>query len=183
MKTLTIMLGVLRGKSWYLRCRVMRRLLNHTGEYGFRALKRLLAALAAVALLSAPALAEEEMWADLWGYALRGYDPVAYFTDGEAVEGSPEHVATWRGAMWSFASAEHMAMFEADPEAYAPQFGGHCAWAMSKGRESSVDPHAWDIVDGKLYLNYSPGMQATWRENMQANIAEATLRWRELRGE
>ncbi|MEM1422277.1 MAG: YHS domain-containing (seleno)protein [Pseudomonadota bacterium] len=139
-------------------------------------------ACAAVAGGPQVARAETPTWADLWGYALRGYDPVAYFTRGEAVEGDPEHRLEWRGVMWSFASAEHKAMFEADPERFAPQFGGYCAWSMMQGRRSSVDPHAWDVIDGKLYMNFSPGMQAAWREEMARNIAEAEKQWAQIVG-
>ena len=85
--------------------------------------------------------------------AIRGYDPVAYFTDNKAVEGKEEFTHEWKGAKWYFASAEHRDMFAADPEKYAPVYGGWCAYAMSQGVALSIDPNSWTIYEGKLYLN------------------------------
>ena len=107
------------------------------------------------------------------GLAIRGTDPVAYFTEGEAVAGNSEYQTEWNGAVWQFASAENQELFESDPEAYAPQYGGYCAKAMSEGNVVSVDPEAWKIVDDKLYLNYSKGVQQQWLEDVEGNIALA----------
>ncbi|MGB3203059.1 MAG: YHS domain-containing (seleno)protein [Nodosilinea sp.] len=111
------------------------------------------------------------------GLAIRGADPVAYFTEGKAVQGSADYATTWNGATWRFSSAENLAIFEANPEAYAPQYGGYCAWAVKKGSLASVDPEAWKIVDGKLYLNYSAGVQKQWQGDVAGNIAEANQNW------
>ena len=98
----------------------------------------------------------------LGGVAIKGTDPVAYFTLGEPVKGSKDFEAEWNGATWRFATAGHRDLFKADPEKYGPQYGGYCAWAVSQGYTAGIDPEAWKIVDGKLYLNYSLEVQATW---------------------
>ena len=86
--------------------------------------------------------------------AINGYDTVAYFEDGKATRGSPEHEVLWQDARWLFASEKHRQLFEADPTRYAPQFGGLCAASVARGRFVKVDAETWTIVDGKLYLNY-----------------------------
>lgn len=116
------------------------------------------------------------------GIAISGADPVAYFTDAAFVPGSSEFSHEWKGATWQFATAENRDRFAENPEQYAPQFGGYCAWSMMQGRRSSVDPHAWDVIDGKLYMNFSPGMQAAWREEMARNIAKAEKQWAQIVG-
>ncbi|MGB0694079.1 MAG: YHS domain-containing (seleno)protein [Rhodospirillaceae bacterium] len=139
-----------------------------------------LAALVGTATLGVarPSLAKDpNYFADFWGNAIRGYDPVAYFTEGKAVEGSEDLELDWDGATWRFASAENLAAFKADPTKYAPQFGGYCAWAVSQGYTASIDPEAWDIVNGKLYLNYSTGIQKKWQQNRDANIAAGERNW------
>ena len=89
--------------------------------------------------------------------AIKGYDPVAYFTEGAAIEGKEEYSHKWLGAYWRFKNAEHMQMFAANPQQFAPQYGGHCATGMAVhgGLTTDIDPEAFAIVDGKLYLNYS----------------------------
>jgi YHS domain-containing protein len=111
------------------------------------------------------------------GVAIRGADPVAYFTQGEAVIGSAEFEYNWSGATWRFASAEHRDAFANSPETYAPQFGGYCAWAVSQGYTAPVDPDAWSIVDEKLYLNYDKRIQQRWEEDIEGNIALANGNW------
>ncbi len=124
---------------------------------------------AAAATESAP-LVYIESSSDL---AIRGTDPVAYFTEGKVVEGNSEYESEWQGAIWRFSSAENQELFDSDPEAYAPQYGGYCAKALSEGNVVSSDPEAWKIVDGKLYLNYSPEVQQQWIQDIQGNIALA----------
>ena len=103
--------------------------------------------------------------------AIRGTDPVAYFTEGEVVAGDSEYESEWEGATWRFSSAENQELFDSDPEAYAPQYGGYCAKAISEGNVVSTDPEAWKIVDGKLYLNYSDEVQQQWVQDIEGNIA------------
>ncbi len=111
------------------------------------------------------------------GRAIRGYDAVAYFADGEPQPGSAAFSHDWNGAVWLFASAAHRDAFEADPERYAPQFGGYCAYAITKGHALEARPEVWSIVDDKLYLNLGPGAQQKWRADVPGNIARAVNHW------
>jgi hypothetical protein len=81
------------------------------------------------------------------------------------------------GATWRFASAEHRDMFAASPEQYAPRYGGYCSYAVSQGHTASIDPEAWKIVDGKLYLNYSKGVQKMWEKDQAGYIGKADANW------
>ena len=109
--------------------------------------------------------------------AADGYDVVAYFELGEPVKGSSEHELTHKGVVWRFASAENLSKFEADPAAYAPQYGGYCAWATAQGYTARGNPKFWRIVDGKLYLNYSAGVQRKWEKDIPGFIAMADANW------
>ncbi len=113
--------------------------------------------------------------------AIDGYDPVAYFTDAKPVEGSKKFEHEWMNSVWRFASAENRNKFAAMPEKYAPQYGGYCAWAVSQGYTASIDPAAWKIVDQKLYLNYSKGVQNTWSADVPGNIDKANQNWPGIR--
>lgn len=107
------------------------------------------------------------------GKAIRGYDPVAYFTQEKAVEGSSAHIFEHNGATWQFASAENRDLFAANPEKYSPAYGGYCAYAVANNYTASVDPDAWTIRDGKLYLNYSKIVRARWALDKSGNIEAA----------
>jgi YHS domain-containing protein len=112
------------------------------------------------------------------GIGIKGYDPVAYFTDGKPVMGNREYEAFWGGVTWNFASAEHRDLFQADPEKYAPQFGAFCSWGVSQGKLFDVDPvNAWEIVDGRLYLNFNQDIQDIWSKNPADFIAKAEGNW------
>jgi len=111
------------------------------------------------------------------GLAIRGADPVAYFTEGAAVIGSSEYQYEWQGSTWQFASAQNRDMFASNPEQYAPQYGGYCAKAMTEGNLVSVDPEAWRIVDGQLSLNYSMDVQQIWLQDVPGNSALADANW------
>lgn len=115
------------------------------------------------------------------GFAIRGYDPVAYFTEGAPREGSDAHTADWNGATWRFASAANREAFLAEPERYAPQYGGYCAWGVAtKKNLYSTQPDAWSIVDGKLYLNYSAGVREQWSKDVPKFITDGDAAWPEL---
>jgi YHS domain-containing protein len=109
--------------------------------------------------------------------AVDGYDAVAYFKTGQPTKGRPENALAWNGATWHFASPENKAAFEANPQAYAPQYGGHCAWAVSEGYTAKGDPAHWRIVDGKLYLNYNASVQRNWERNIPGHIAKGDKNW------
>ena len=115
------------------------------------------------------------------GTAIRGYDPVAYFTQGKPVEGSPQYTTEHQGAQWRFASPENRDLFAAAPEKYVPQYGGYCAWAVANNYIAPIDPHAWSIKDGKLYLNFSKFVRARWAVDKSGNIAKANQNWPGLR--
>lgn len=137
--------------------------------------------LTAAALVSArPALAIEPVFTRR-GLAIRGYDPVAYFTDGKPVKGKAEFTSEHEGAVWRFASAANRDAFAADPLRYAPQYGGYCAWAVSEGYTASTDPDAWKIVDDKLYLNYSRSVQRRWERDIPGRIAKADTNWPQIK--
>ncbi len=126
------------------------------------------------------ARAEKPVNASVFGVAIKGYDPVAYFTDAKPVKGGTDFTFDWNGATWRFASAAHRDTFKAAPEKYAPQYGGYCAWAVSEGRTAGIDPAAWKIVNGKLYLNYSLEVQKKWEADIPGHIARAEVNWPKL---
>lgn len=134
-------------------------------------------ALTTLTLLTSPA---EAMTASVYaegGIAIDGTDPVAYFTQGRPVAGDPGITHDWRGATWRFSSTANRDRFAANPEAYAPQYGGYCAWAVSNGYTASTVPEAWRIVDGKLYLNYSIRIQRRWEGDIPGRITAADRNW------
>lgn len=111
------------------------------------------------------------------GLALSGYDAVAYFTEGGPRLGDAAHTLEWNGAIWRFASAANLAAFRANPEAYAPRFGGYCAWAASQGYIAPGDPAVWRIVDGSLYLNFNARAQMLWEQDIPGAIARGQANW------
>lgn len=147
--------------------------------------RHVLTALAAspVILASTPLLAAEPPVYSAGGQiAINGYDPVGYFTQGASVKGDAAFTSEHDGAIWQFASGENKAMFDADPAKYAPQYGGYCAWAVSKGYTASTDPDAWTVVDDKLYLNFSKAVRARWSIGRAGNIDRADANWPSVLG-
>ena len=111
------------------------------------------------------------------GVALGGYDPVAYFTDSAPVEGDDRYTHDWNGATWYFSSEENRNAFAAEPERYAPRYGGYCAYAVSQGYTAKTEPDAWTIHEGALYLNYNRSVMAKWRRDKESYIAQANDNW------
>ena len=109
------------------------------------------------------------------GLALKGYDAVAYIQDGQATPGESQYSVDWGEATWQFASAENMMLFEQDPEAYAPQFGGFCSFAASKGFTADISPDAWHVHDGKLYVFADKNVQDDWVAGIDDGILEASI--------
>ncbi|MEK6709163.1 MAG: YHS domain-containing (seleno)protein [Nitrospinota bacterium] len=105
---------------------------------------------------------------------------VAYFEEGKPVQGKAEHALAWMNATWRFASAKNRETFQADPGRYAPRYGGYCAWAVSQGYTADIDPAAWKIVNGRLYLNYSKSVQKDWEADIPGHIARADKNWPEI---
>src|SRR5262245_7845495 len=112
--------------------------------------------------------------------AIGGYDTVAYFTEGKAVRGSPDFESVWRGARWRFASAEHRDMFAREPVTFAPRFGGYCVMAMRYGIPARIDPEAWAIVDGKLYLNSDKVALGAFQKETAGSIQKAEKQWERI---
>lgn len=111
------------------------------------------------------------------GVAIDGTDPLSYFNQGAPAQGSAEITFDWNGAEWRFTSDAHKSAFAKDPAAYAPQYGGYCAWAVSEGYTASTVPDAWKIVDGRLYLNFSRRIQRKWERDIPARIARGDANW------
>ena len=142
-----------------------------------RATLRLFAAApAAIALTPRAALAREPAVFQN-PIAINAIDPIGYFTDEEPVPGLAEHEVMWNGAAWHFASADNAATFEADPEAYAPVFGGYCAFAASRGYLAPTVPEAWTVYEGKLYMNANLRARELWLEDVPGNIAKGLANW------
>uniref|UniRef100_UPI0040470B76 YHS domain-containing (seleno)protein n=1 Tax=Yoonia sp. TaxID=2212373 RepID=UPI0040470B76 len=131
-------------------------------------------------VLATPALAASPDIFAVGGLAIRGTDPVAYFAQQGPVAGDPAHSLMWRGATWRFASMANRDLFEADPMAYAPQYGGYCAYAASKGAIATSVPDAWTIYEGKLYLNFSQDVRDIWRRDIPGNILRADEYWPDI---
>ena len=112
--------------------------------------------------------------------AIEGYDPVAYFTEGKAVNGFPEFHHVWMGATWQFSNDRHQELFMKDPENYSPQYGGYCAYGISLGKIFGGDPEIWTIVEGKLYLNLNQEIAKIWKQDIQGYIKKADIRWPKL---
>jgi len=135
-------------------------------------------------LISAQAFALDPVYTSLFSNkAIKGYDTVAYFTENRAVEGKAEFSTEYKQAEWLFSSQENLDLFIANPEKYEPQYGGYCAYAVSKGSTASIKPELFTIHDGKLYLNYNKSINDKWQAEKEGYIAEADKNWPELVGE
>jgi YHS domain-containing protein len=129
-------------------------------------------------LLGAPLLAAKDLLnLDRQGLALQGYDPVAYVVDGKAVPGNPALTASAGGGTYRFSTAAHQAAFNADPAKYLPAFGGYCAYGVSKNALVEVDPNAFEVVDGKLLLQYSKSILEKFNKDQAGNLAKAEGNW------
>ena len=122
-----------------------------------------------------------EVYSDKEGIAINGYDPVAYFTENTPVLGRSELEYSWRGATWRFSNEQHLKQFQTEPDKYAPQYGGYCAFGLSNGYKASTSPDAWTIVDGKLYLNYNKDVRGEWLPKKDELIVKADSNWTAIR--
>ena len=144
------------------------------------------AAALVLGLAAAGPAAAGEQYVDETGYAVSGYDVVAFFDKEQSPVGRPQPRATpgraeftteWNGARWAFASAENMARFRADPARYAPAYDGHCAYGVAKGGKVPGNPNLWRIVDGTLYLNINPAVVGFWEADIPGQIETAEGAW------
>ncbi|SNS15215.1 YHS domain-containing (seleno)protein [Antarctobacter heliothermus] len=124
--------------------------------------------------------AEPEIYAEA-GIAIDGSDPVAYFAENGPVPGGSA-ILDWKGATWRFASSGNAAAFDADPMAYAPQFGGYCAFAASRGYLAPTIPEAWTLHNGQLFLNASLRARTLWLRDIEGNIAKGRANWPAILG-
>ncbi|WP_299423404.1 YHS domain-containing (seleno)protein [uncultured Shimia sp.] len=130
-----------------------------------------------VAVATSAIAAGVELNASSTGLALQGYDPVAYFTEGAPTKGSWKITSSYNDATYRFATEEHKAAFEADPEAYLPEYGGYCAFGAAMGFKFDGDPNHWKIVDGELFLNISQDVQERWVADIPGFIEKADANW------
>ena len=133
-----------------------------------------------VAVATSAFAAGVELNAPSTGLAMQGYDPVAYFTDGAPTKGDYRITSSYNDANYWFSSEEHKAAFDADPEAYLPQYGGYCAFGAAMGFKFDGDPEHWKIVDGELFLNLSKDVQARWAEDIPGFIEKADTNWTDI---
>ena len=109
--------------------------------------------------------------------AIKGYDPVSYFVDSKPMQGSSEFTAAYNDAIYQFSSAENRDTFQTNPEKYAPQYGGFCAFGVTKERKFDTDPTAWRISDGKLYLNFNEAVAERWNKDIPGFIEKADVNY------
>ena len=132
-------------------------------------------------MMMTPALADGFINGASKGVAIDGYDPVAYFTDGESQKGSSEFTTDWGGTQWRFSSAEHRDLFVQMPGKYAPQYGGYCAYAASINLIAPGNPTHWKVVDGKLFLNNNLIVHKLWERDIPAKISAGDQHWPSLK--
>jgi len=141
-------------------------------------MKKLLLSMVMAALaLSASAQTKSLLNLDSSGVAIQGYDPVAFFTDNKPVKGDSKYISKRDGAIYLFASKEHKDMFTADPAKYEPVFGGYCAYGVSRNKLVEIDVNAFQIVDGRLLLQYSKGVRDDFNKDQAGNLAKASANW------
>lgn len=133
-----------------------------------------------VALFANGAFASTNNGTEISAPVMGGYDPVAYFEVGKPVRGNGYQTATYNGGTYLFATKEHKEAFNANPEKYAPQYGGYCAYGVAVGKKFYSDPNRWKIVDGKLYLNLDKKIQNKWNQDVRGYIAKASTNWQRI---
>ena len=142
--------------------------------------RSILRVILAMSLLIASTVVSAGEYFERDGVALRGYDPVSYFTEGKPQPGVPTHSYVYKGSKFHFASADNQKLFADNPEKYAPQFGGFCAYGTAQGYKVSTQPDAFAVVDGELYLNYNREVVNIWQQDVPGNIAKAEENWPEV---
>ena len=115
------------------------------------------------------------------GVAIRGYDPVAFFTTGKPMPGKKAYVLNWQNAEWLFSSQAHLDSFKLSPGRYAPQYGGYCAYGAAEGHKAPTEIDTWTIVDGKLYFNYNQKVKELWNKKRVENINKADKNWSQIK--
>ena len=144
-------------------------------------MKKLMMTLAGVTMITVYCVAQKSPVFIHSGKAIRGYDPVAYFSEGKPVKGDDKLMYKWNNATWYFSSQQNLDLFKANPEKYAPQYGGYCAFGLSNGYKAPTDADAWTIDNGKLYLNYNKSVREEWNKERKQRIAKADKNWPEVK--
>ena len=134
----------------------------------------------AVSVVFAGEIGENTFRTDRHGVALQGYDAVAYTKDNQPSKGNAKFQVEWKGAKWYFANEAHQQLFQDNPEAYAPQYGGFCAYAASQGAKAPVDPKVFTVYKNKLYLNLNRQIQRVWEKRKDVFIQLADRKWPSL---
>ena len=140
-------------------------------------MKKLLLVFTTLVVVSAIMSAKELQNLDGSGVAIQGYDPVAFFLDGRPIKGNPQFQSQYRGGKYYFASEEHKAAFDKEPARYEPQFGGYCAYGASRGNKAPVKIEAWQIVDGRLLMQYDLDVKSKFNQDQQQNLQKADQNW------
>lgn len=122
-----------------------------------------------------------EINTDATGFVIRGYDPVAYFTDGRPVPGRSDLSVEYKGGKYLFSTAANLDVFKANPEKYAAQYGGYCAYGVAMGKKFDIDPSSWRIVDGKLYFNLNPVILEQWSADTKGYLRKSEETWPRIR--
>jgi YHS domain-containing protein len=115
------------------------------------------------------------------GFAIRGFDAVAFFKESKPVMGEEKNSYEWKGARWLFSSGANLESFKSDPEKYAPQYGGYCAYGMADGHKAPTETDTWTIIDNKLYFNYNRKVKEMWSKDTKGFIEKANVNWPELK--
>ena len=140
-------------------------------------MKSLFSAFLLLTTLLAVASAKELQNVDRNGVAIQGYDPVAFFTDNRPVKGNAQFQSEYRGAKYYFVSSEHKAAFDKEPAKYEPQFGGYCAYGASQGHKAPIKIEAWQIINGRLLMQYDLGVKDDFNKDQQNNLSKADRNW------
>ena len=115
------------------------------------------------------------------GYAIGGYDPVAFFTEKQPVKGESRYPFQWKEATWLFASQANLDSFKNAPEKFAPQYGGYCAYGTAEGHKAPTEADTWTLVDGKLYFNYNQKVKQSWLKDQSRYIEQADINWEKIK--
>ena len=140
-------------------------------------MKKLLLVFTMLVVVSAIMSAKELQNLDGNGVAIQGYDPVAFFLDGRPIKGNPQFQSQYHGAKYYFANGEHKASFDKEPAKYEPQFGGYCAYGASRGNKAPVKIETWQIVDGRLLMQYDLDVKSKFNQDQQQNLRKADQNW------
>ena len=130
-----------------------------------------------ILFISASAMADKINTTFFGKLAVKGYDTVAYFSENKPVQGKKEFEYNWKDANWRFSSQENLELFKSNPEKYAPQYGGYCAYAVSNNTTADIEPEQFTVYNGKLYLNYNKKINARWTEDKDEYIERADENW------